>query len=564
MTKQVPEVPRAGMLASGFFTVALSFWAPAAFFLARNYSHSTLRGNLLSFLAAGAAGAAAAVICKIVVAGAGLLARGLGRGGAAAASGPLRSRLSFRLAAISLAIVLLSPFFSFTAVPGPGSPLLVLLCAAGTYYVCSKIGFKIINVFLAVFLAISIVNAAMAEVNDRRERIDLPPNPALPPTFAMKTKPNIYLFFLESYQSRDVIKKYYGFDAPDLFAKMAERDFVVYDRYVSNYTGTLEAALALFSMRHHYNKLSWNLLDVKRSYFTLLANNNFFRILNRNGYRINLFDYSDSYVFRLRSDYVDYTHFPQDGDLADTVKKFLLMLNPRFGAVVSTEGGRDAVEPGKSNLAVVDVIDRDYPRRFDLRGAPNFFYIHFGAAHGPMFGFKPTGKEGWVESYTNFFLDAAGHVVRLVDLIQANDPDAMIIMVGDHGAYLHGRDGGLVEMPAVLDGKEDVNAFYRSRGVEPVDVGRNLVSVLCAIRWPKGVQAPRDLPPKGLSHVNLLPYALFRLNGLEYDEDDFDDNVSVNSVHKGSRYMVMARDGEALADWELSELIGERLVKVEP
>ena len=558
-------------LRSGYCCVVLSGLVPAAYYASKNNSQQTIGGIIAGIAVVLTVDLAAAGGCALlfrVVRAIGAKIRGMT--GMTSDSSVDRPPSHFETICLSLAVtaglLCLSGFVVeslSTAVIAAGG----IVIALGIFLLARAAGFKPLCVFLAAFCALSIFNLVSAEVG--AEPGFLPPPAGIPLTYAMERKPNIYLFFMESFHGRDVINKYYEFDAPELFDRLERDGYVIYSHFYSNYIGTVKSISALLSMRHHFNRFSMNSIDTRRPGFDLLATNNVFTILKRNGYRINVIDQNDDYVFRKKSDLIDYVHFPQDLSLVENVKKFLTHLNARLGDLfdtVLTWSGREFI-PSNSALTI---MYRNYPEQFNLRDGPSFFYIHIGASHireytrfYPEPGGWPAPNQPWVEKYKEDYLDSVVHLNKYLDMIDANDPDALILIVGDHGAWKHGREVELGRDPAYLDGGKDINELFRSHGYEPDVIGEHLSSVLMAIRWPKDVVQP-DVPGKGLSHVTLFPFIFRAVAGMKYDEEAFEPNISMSLIHRNGRFMVFARDGKLLKNWEVCKLVGDKLERFVP
>lgn len=540
-----------------WLAVFLFALAPMMFFLSNNHSFWSLASNAVSVIAMLLLASVSVVLCACVLR---LLerSRGSGAGGSANAN-DVRTVSDkcdvFKLIVISFAVLAVFPFYTLHSYgklfPGVG----VIAALAVLIILFRLFGFAFINVFLAVLVVISAFNISRLEWEDHRrgslssEQI-LPAPPALPRSFVLREKPNIYLFYLESYHDRDTIVSQYGFDAPALFAQMDNLGFTNYPAYYANYLVTIESAIALFSMRHHYGLFAKGMTDMHRTGFTVLADNNVFAVLKNNGYRINLLDENTNYVFRLNSDQIDYKHFPSSRDTFFGARSATLHINPYL------QSPWDAVLPYLEPVVKYDVGSaaevflRRYPDGFGDQKSPEFFYIHFGARHIDDFDqFYPEGwTKDWDEIYKKKYLEAASVLGKCLDAIQKHDPDGLIVLIGDHGAWKFGRTAGLQEED-FKDGGKRINRMFREHGLEPETVGRHLVSVIGAIRWPGNVTSPAR-PARSLSHVTLFPFIFCTLSGIEFDEMSFERNLSLSPIHSdGEYYMIYAQDGKLMEEW---------------
>ena len=541
-------------LDNGYLFVFLVVLAPTSFFLSRNYSQQSVKGNLLTLAAALLIGLVASVCAAV------LLAFFDRWPWFRSASGRPFRRIAFAVA--SVVAFPFSVYISWWNQGVGGAVAMAVLAVLCVLYLTRIIGFGILNAFLAIFTVISLINLTRIEM--AADYRPIPPPKAMPHKFALVEKPNIYYLFLESMHDRRTINAQYGFDAPELFSYLDDKKFVIVDDFYTNYVGTLESALAAFSMGHHFSKFNMSFVDATRDSFAVMADNNVFHILKHNGYSINLFDVNGKYVFRHESDFVDYTHFRPKTERIDGVAESIGYINPYAGSLIRWINRKAYGEPGGETLPMVNYFRSDYPGKFNLR-RPAFFYFHFGARHiGEQTHFypEPGWRPDWIPRYKDHFRRATKELQEFVDSIMANDPGALIVITGDHGASKYGRQLDLQTNPEFLLGKRDINAFFRENGVEPRTVGAALGEVLAAIHWPKGITPP-EVPDKGLSHVTLFPFIFSRLGEKTYREEDFAENISVNLVHLDGRYLVFARDGKLLDDWKVMLLRDGRLVDPE-
>lgn len=541
----------ARVLDSGFIAIVLSAVAPAVFFFSRNYTAykseavwTTLAGIAALGVAIGLAHAAAAWAC-----------RRLSRGGADAA----RARVDVdTLTTVILALGLFAAFSHFSwsrHIEYPEALVPYAVGAAVLYVLVDKAGFKALNVFLLVFTVMSAAALYRSESHYASLGVDFSPPKAMPADFRLNRKPNIYFMFLESFHPRAALREIYGADAPEFFERLDRTGFVIHDRVHANYNGTLQAALPLLTMRHHYWRTNFGVGDESRAAREAVCENAVFAILKNNGYSVNLFDHNN-YVFRFNSPLFDFTSFKLFDNLTRQVADALIAMNGRFAALSRFQPreleAREAFftrrveRPGEDDHLSYEEFRDFYPDAFDLE-KPAFFFFHFGADHAPGWqrirtGDAYPGRNGstWDEIFVDRYRKAGVMIGRMVDCILETDPGALIVLLGDHGAYKHGEYLDTKGMSAAR-----ANAYLREKGLSPGYAARNLVSVLLAIRWPDGIR-PVNEPRDGFGDVNLFPYLFHALNGAEYDDDLFEPNVAYQQVE----CRVVAKYGEILEDWE--------------
>jgi hypothetical protein len=124
--------------------------------------------------------------------------------------------------------------------------------------------------------------------------------------------------------------------------------------------------------------------------------------------------------------------------------------------------------------------------------------------------------------------------------VRSEDKEALVILVGDHGAWLH-RDCWVGAGP-------DFNENMRRNGFDPKDVARDLFEVFLAIRW------PQPQPKHPLSHVNLFREVFANLSG---QADIGKHQAAQDSYMRGSgtsdgekQVMLAVKEGVLLSAWE--------------
>jgi hypothetical protein len=126
-----------------------------------------------------------------------------------------------------------------------------------------------------------------------------------------------------------------------------------------------------------------------------------------------------------------------------------------------------------------------------------------------------------------------------------NDPDAIVILLGDHGTYFN-RNRWMGE-------KDDLNGNMLENGIQPAEVTRDLFEVFMAIKWPLGTKRP---------HEYFSPVNLFRqvFAVLTKDNSILKTQVSNNSfinarANNNFRIRILdlycvVKDGKLLDRWE--------------
>jgi len=340
---------------------------------------------------------------------------------------------------------------------------------------------------------------------------------------AWTAKPDIYLFFLESYTGAEAMRDIYGVDAAPFYQQLEKRGFFVRDTY-SNQNYTVASAATLMAMRHFdFGKFGSGLLDAKtevRDMITGRKYNPVFDVLKRNGYRI-AFLHCSHYLLSRPSAAIDRTNLLFRG-IRSQHWPFLDAMGLKTSFADENEISPTFLEESK-------------PLILQSLGYPTFYFIHTGLIHAPYTFNDTLAHAGWKSTYKKLREDYNVKLLDMLDFIEKNDPGSLIILIGDHGAKFFG--------PSLGVNSPDYPAFVASGQGTAETLARDKASVLFAIKSP----VKSDIwVTRRVSHVNLFRYVFAMLSGdetlLEHPEPD----VSLSWDGK----FIIARDGQPLKEWE--------------
>lgn len=333
--------------------------------------------------------------------------------------------------------------------------------------------------------------------------------------------PNIYCFYLESVHSEKAIQELYHSDAgQDIRLFLENYGYRVYPEANATMDWTIVSRISL--MEH---RIPWDYND--RGF---IHNPWVLRILQENSYRIKLFDVDNTaYVLGDYADAADFCSF----ELPRFVLRCFRLMTPLFAqsrAFRWLVGGRDpgATTPmGKT--AYFELLRRNI--RHAKADAPEFSLIRFGAPHTAYY--KATWKpNNWSDTYLEGYAQAMRHLKTLVEDIHTHDPDACVVIVGDHGA--HSLDNTWVHQNTPMDG-------IAAHAVSLEKLYLDLFSVLCAVKWPSRGE------PEGFSpaHINLFVWIFLSLSGREDLRQNLVPNICLLS-HRWRDFYLLARDRKPL------------------
>lgn len=367
-------------------------------------------------------------------------------------------------------------------------------------------------------------------------------NPKLDNQIKLKITPNIYLVHLESYHSPTAMKQLYNFDNQDFISNLKSKDFFVSQNNFSNYNSTLQSLAGMFLEQHHYYHHSTELLDSigARDVIGGKIYNPTLSILKNNGYRIAYIQ-SNSYNFTPGS-HLDYYYPP-----IKIYDSLLIFQSPKINQLHASLSNLQY--PNKR----VDLSHADkneyYPilyHAIDLAKQsqhPTFFFIQepLEIEHSPLSNEYNwiKNEEGWVNTYVEKVKNSNPQILNTVDRIIKNDPEAIIILYGDHGAWKYRdiwNDRGNKSIEEII---------YERKKISMDDLALDLFGVFTAIRFPNGDPSFFD----GKTYVNL-----FRMlfSNLSEDNQLLPNQEDASYLNTSGKIYKIVVNGKAL---EKSELI---------
>lgn len=380
--------------------------------------------------------------------------------------------------------------------------LAYLLVLLGVCILMFRIEFTMFNLILCVLIAI---NGASVIYQGIMDESLIPDTQKIQQKVVFKQKPNVYLIVLESYASLAIRKEIYGINNEALTQKLKINNYDLYKCY-SNYAFTLASVSSIFLMDHHYYKPTRGIFDGEayRKIIGGVVDNPVINIFLNNGYRIDYSDFASSLYHR-----------------SSVVRLPLLEPIEVFGGIFTF--ARRVLHCDLRSLTffqsllwlperiagkLPDPVKKDKTAK---DGRPVFSVVYAGAYHSPMdhseyppeisdlpgaarmpFWKLNHLKNYWVATYKKMVVKADAALIKLVGDLAEKDPDAVVILVGDHGTYFN-RDRWTGE-------KNDLNENMLGNGMQPAEVTRDLFEVFMAIKWPSGTEKPHGY----FSHVNVF------------------------------------------------------------
>jgi hypothetical protein len=332
-------------------------------------------------------------------------------------------------------------------------------------------------------------------------------------------KPNIYFILADGFGSFAYMNEH-GVDVSEFSENLVENGFRLYEDTYSNYQPTTSAMPAFLDMQHHYY-----MLNESRAHFSEVSrvarrviggDNNVSHILRNNGYSIQ---YIHSGTYLLFQGCTADTCFPE----LDRLVGVKIILSHVFKRDLLADGDK------VSRYSSVDEIRSEVSRLLDKQDAvPRFQYIHaYTPNHSPnkVAGICDEALE--LSSYAERVEYASRYMTNQIEDILAQDPEAVIVLAGDHGPFISNKCSPL----GTLDTVEE----YRDRA-----------GILTAIRWPKSYRGEYD--DRIVTGVNLFR---FLLASLAFDatpllQSAVSDDVFIRD--RALRPYIVIQDGKPLAE----------------
>ena len=343
------------------------------------------------------------------------------------------------------------------------------------------------------------------------------------------TKPNIYFFIYDAYGSGEAYANNFGFDNSKQYALLEERKFKV-AHTLSNYTDTWSTTLGFFLGRHHYYGLQSGNEDAKfgRSILSGKAHNPVMETLRRNGYRVQFIHEKE--IFLADQGTIDFV-YPSP----PPHRVLKIFGSSRLEQAVFGRGsGGPAVDMQQQTL-----FDR-LPAISEDPTRPWFtFYWVALPSHANKRKFF-TELEAFQREFVERTKLANAHMLATMDRIVAQDPKAVIIIIGDHGAWRYSR---------VWSTDRDPNKAFEKAGIDAITATLDFFGVMIAIR---SAGLCDDDVYKGITPVNVMRVVFACLSKDRHLVSGAADDLSIFALR--DELWLTGRKGRALAAWERLEM----------
>ena len=334
----------------------------------------------------------------------------------------------------------------------------------------------VVQFILAIIGLVSLVPTVITQINYTDEWMKQPDDIE---NASFTKKPNVYLIQPDGYVNfSELDKGYYDYDNSKFEYYLLKNNFTNYPNFRSNYASTLASNSATFAMKHHYYNRGTSFSEAINARNVLISSNPVLDLFKKNGY---------------------ITHF-----LAQ--KPYLLLNKPEIGYHKSNVTLDDVAYIGTGLGDPQDIISPLKQFMEEDPGKPKFYFMEiFNPGHIHNRSADSKGVEGerklWLEG-----LETANKILReAIDHIKENDPNALIIIMADHGGFV-----GLEYTKQIYYKTEDRDIIY------------SIFSSQLSIHWPE-----EEVPEAGKSiksAVNVfravISYLTEDTSYLEHLQDD--------------------------------------------
>lgn len=358
-------------------------------------------------------------------------------------------------------------------------------------------GFRFTNILITSQLMLSLGITCYNVGSDYKAAKDIQNDASEYEFIQFEKKPNIYLFFCESYQNLNTVKNVFGYDSSDFLKELMSLGIVVYNNTYSNSYFTLGSLRDLTTMG--YRMATAGNLDAfssERQIFAGGHGNKLLKLFKQNGYETTFIVNNDSSFFTKKGRYLDNTDYKPDWRLL--LFNPLIDANYYFDKILSCFIHNSSTRHSDLNTLASFVNEHRHSDKPQL-------YIHYviTAFHTPSDGtYDYKMKTEWTHKagYQERIKSANQKVFELANFLVYSDPRAIIIFIGDHGPWR------VRNFPFDYDELGNNKLLLSEINEDYQSIVDDLFHVFSAIYFPKDIQ-----PLERFSHVNLFPQLIQQL-----------------------------------------------------
>lgn len=375
--------------------------------------------------------------------------------------------------------------------------LLIIIIVSVIVFIPRKIAAFAVTVFFGVNIFTSVMFKETEPVGDtpKKEKTTKFAVNSLLDGKTIKKKNDVLFIVFESYSANETLK-FFGYDNSSITDYLKTNGFHVYEGIYSLGAPTEHSLSTVFNIDR----------DVSQHKKYLSGSGAVHSLLQSQGYKThgvfeNNWNMRGLPISQIKYDYC----FPSTSDVMDMKVLINAIFKGEFSDAVSFEG----VDYNSYLEQKHKVISRKYSE-------PVFLYSHsIYPGHGPSG--QGMSLEELPEKLKQHLvkIDKANDEMKQdVEVIIKNNPDAIVILAGDHGPFMTKTGYGLAK------GRGN----YKASDIDRYDI-QNRFGMFLAIRWPEGktqeqydIKILQDVFPAVLSYL--------------YEDDSFFDNLRIKRMTK--------------------------------
>ncbi|WP_452227932.1 MULTISPECIES: sulfatase-like hydrolase/transferase [unclassified Lacinutrix] len=322
----------------------------------------------------------------------------------------------------------------------------------------------------------------------------------------LKKTPNIYLIQPDGYVGEEVLSKAPYYAESEIYNWLEMEGFKVYPDFKSNYPATLTSNASMFSMKQHYfGEDTFPSLEMINARDVISGQNPVISILKKNSYATFL---------DVEIEYFQHNNSAQKYDYR----------NISLDEIPIFSHGENLKKDVLVDLEEMMEIDSEKPK---------FFFIERLMPHHVKLYDTIVDVATERDWYLNRLEEANSWLKNSIDYISNKDPEAMIIVLADHG--------GMV-------GVDNYKEKYTNDN--PVNMS-SIFSVLSAIKWNGNLEAGYDTELK--SNVNLFRVLFSVLSEDKTYLNNLEENGSYNLDNGNGFYYSVHQAIQSNGDYNLKK-----------
>lgn len=395
------------------------------------------------------------------------------------------------------------------------------------FLIAKKFSFKVLNTTLVALLTFTILQLSFYQraSSTQWEQVTKNAFNSFPLEEKLHFRPNIYLVLLESYMSPTTLQKTYEYDNSAFESELSEKGFQIYDNLYSNSSFTNGSLLNLFMMQSDMSTFFTGNSDVTAEAHQILGgcnDNLLYSYLKKNDYIVSSYYEKQKYYYTVQGPLLDYT-------LEEPSLSYLGVLEE----ISSYFYSKLCAHPSIQDIVYKDVYAPSFKHIEKIKefSNPSFFLIKplnkLHMAHG--LGEVVSSYQRWISSgiYQRGLDEMNQELLHLIGEIEKNDPDALIVLIGDHGHKY------IIEATLNYDifqgSPNDIKEECRALNMSSEDILEDFCSIFLAIKMPKGTKGKITVDSQYV-YADLFRHIFAALDDNPVFLENKSEDISVNNI----------------------------------